>query len=225
MPSSSPSSARLMVLMEAPASRLMPPMVTLRRVKFISIVSITFACGNGAAGILQCPQVGGGVGLVAGFGASVLDDPPLVARNLRRSELERQLVDLAGELERQLVAVVHAGAGINADVEGLVDRHDERDRVRDRLAGNLLAVNGQHAAAALAIAGPVIFEIERDGVLARLERRAQPVPRTDAGFPAVSFQVQHVVYEDRLALQQIETVAAESAAEGRDHSFSAALRD
>src|SRR5712664_1420163 len=63
------------------------------------------------------------IGLVARFGAGVLDDPLLVARDLRRSKLVSQLVDLPGELERQLIAVVHSGAGIDADIEGLVDRH------------------------------------------------------------------------------------------------------
>src|SRR5215471_16799125 len=114
----------------------------------------------------------------------MLDNPLLVARYLRRSKLERQLVYLARELERQLVAVIHASSGINADVEGLVDRHQERNRVRDRLAGNLLAVDRQHASAALAKAGAIILEIERDGVLARLECGAQPVARAHARFPA-----------------------------------------
>src|SRR5215207_3200164 len=45
----------------------------------------------------------------------------LVAGDLRRSKLEGQLVDLAGELERQLVAVIHSGAAIDADVECLVE--------------------------------------------------------------------------------------------------------
>src|SRR5262249_22336156 len=117
------------------------------------------------------------VSLVACLATGMLDDPLLVARYLRRSKLERQLVDLAGELERQLVAVIHARAGINADVEGLVDRHQERNRVRDRLAGNLLAVYRQHAGAALAKAGAIILEIEHDGVLAGFERGAQPVAR------------------------------------------------
>ena len=43
-------------------------------------------------------------------------------RQLLRSEIEGQLVDLAREAERNLViAVVHRRAGVHADVEGFVD--------------------------------------------------------------------------------------------------------
>src|SRR2546430_5272643 len=111
------------------------------------------------------------IGLVARFGAGVLDDPLLVARELRRSKLEGQLVDLAGELERKLVAVIHSGAGIDADVERLVDCHQERNRVRDRLAGNVLSIPRQDAAAALARTRSGAFVIRRLGVLALLAGR------------------------------------------------------
>jgi hypothetical protein len=39
-------------------------------------------------------------------------------RNLGRSQFERQLVNLPREAERQLVAVVNAGAGVCAEVKG-----------------------------------------------------------------------------------------------------------
>ena len=53
----------------------------------------------------------------------------LLCRKLLRSEVEGELVDRAGELERRIVAILHqreAGAGVTADVEGLV--LGERDR-------------------------------------------------------------------------------------------------
>ena len=87
--------------------------------------------------------------------------------------LKVSLSSVAGEAERHLVVVVvDRRAGIDADVEGLVDRHQERDGVRDLLAGDLLAVDLQHAGAALAEAGSVVGEVEHDRVLAR--RRAPP---------------------------------------------------
>jgi hypothetical protein len=49
----------------------------------------------------------------------------IIAGQLRRPEVECQLVDLPCELERQLVAVIHPRAGIDADIEGLVDCHEE----------------------------------------------------------------------------------------------------
>ena len=62
------------------------------------------------------------------------------------------------------------GAGIAADVEGFVDRHEERDGVRNLLVGDFLAVHLQHAGAALAEAGSVVGEVEDDGVLTGRER-------------------------------------------------------
>ena len=73
------------------------------------------------------------------------------------------------------------------------------------LRGDFLAVHRQHAGAALAEAGAVVVEVEHDGVLARRERLL--------AFPAEALQVQEVVDEDRLALEQVEAVAAEAAAQ------------
>jgi hypothetical protein len=42
---------------------------------------------------------------------------------LRRPEFEGQLVDRAGELERQLVAVIHPRASIEPNIEGLINGH------------------------------------------------------------------------------------------------------
>jgi hypothetical protein len=72
----------------------------------------------------------------------------LFFRSLLRNQLDRQLVHFTGESERRLVVlVVHARAGIHPDIEGLVDRLDERNGVRDRLAGNSVAVHRQDAGA------------------------------------------------------------------------------
>src|SRR5947207_2582228 len=123
------------------------------------------------------------------------EPPPIRRRHLRRSELDRQLVDRAGELERQPVAVVHTRAGVHADVECFVKGHGQRYGVLDRLAIQLLPVHREHAGAAFAWAGTVVFEVEHDGVFAGLERFAEQVsadPATQPAFPADSFQVQHV---------------------------------
>jgi hypothetical protein len=54
-----------------------------------------------------------------------------------RPKIERPLVELAIEAERRLViSIVDAGARIDANIESLVDRYDERDGVRDRLLGD-----------------------------------------------------------------------------------------
>src|SRR4030095_5078856 len=96
--------------------------------------------------------------------------------NLRRPDLDRQLVERAGEAERHLVVVVvDRAAGVDAHVEGFVDRRYEGDGVRDRLLGDLRAIDAQDAGAALGEAGPVIGEIEDDAVLAGRQRvRAFP---------------------------------------------------
>src|SRR5579862_7239127 len=95
--------------------------------------------------------------------------------------------------------------------------------MRDRLSGELLAINRQHAGATLSGAGSVVFEVEHDGMLAWLERRAQPVAASHAGLPPVLLQIEEVVIEDRLAFEQVETVAAEAAAQRYNHSFRATL--
>src|SRR5690349_16374406 len=58
----------------------------------------------------------------------MLNGPPVVARELLRRELERDLVELPGEAERDLVVlVVHRCTGVDADVEGLINGHKERN--------------------------------------------------------------------------------------------------
>src|SRR3954470_13117597 len=74
--------------------------------------------------------------------------------HLRWFQLDCQLVELAGEAKRRLVVlVVHACAGIDSDIERLINRHEGRNGVWSGLPGNLLAVHGQDAGAALSHAG------------------------------------------------------------------------
>ena len=80
-----------------------------------------------------------------------------------------------------------------------------------------VAVHLQHAGAALAEAGAVVGEVEHDGVLARRERLL--------AFPAEALEAEQVVDEHRLALEQVQAVAAEAAALGDDHALAAALRE
>ena len=101
----------------------------------------------------------------------------LHVRVLLRFELEGQLVDLAGELERNIVAILQQrdpGAGVLADVEGFVLRERDRGGVFHGIPGHFLAVHGQHARAALAQARTVGLEVEDDGVLAGAPARALP---------------------------------------------------
>ena len=59
-------------------------------------------------------------GLVARFGAGVLDGALLVAGELHRPEFERQLVELAVEAEWNLiVVVVDWRARVDPDIESL----------------------------------------------------------------------------------------------------------
>ena len=69
-----------------------------------------------------------------------------------------------------IVVEVHRRAGVEPDVEALVGRHEERNGVLDRLAGDLLAIHAQHAGAALGEAGAVVLEVKYDGVLAFTQR-------------------------------------------------------
>ena len=93
-------------------------------------------------------------------------------RSFQGDQLDRQLIDLPGDLERRLVVVVvHARAGIHPDIEGLVDRLKERNGVRDRLTDNFLVIHRQYAGAAFTETGTVILEVKHDGVLAWSECR------------------------------------------------------
>src|SRR6266567_3873112 len=115
--------------------------------------------------------------LVCGLGDRICRGLLFLRRHLRRTELDGQLVDAPGELKRQLVALVHARAGVQANVEGFVNGHEQRNRVRDRLLGHLLPIHCEYASATLAWTGAVVFEVEYQRVLARRERLTEYVAR------------------------------------------------
>src|SRR5215471_14050581 len=105
---------------------------------------------------------------------------------LRSIDLQRELVELAGEAERHLVVIGHRRASVGADVKVLVPLQDQRDRALHALARHLLAVDLEHAGAAAADAAhvvegerarskAVVLEVELQLVLAGRERiRAFP---------------------------------------------------
>src|ERR1035437_2802965 len=103
-------------------------------------------------------------------------------------QTDGQLVNFAGELERDLIVlIVHRRAGVAADVEGLVPRHGQRYAVIECLRRNYLAIDLERAGAAFADAAdtvegqsteaePVILEVVLQRVLAWCERlRALPL--------------------------------------------------
>src|SRR5450631_371576 len=86
---------------------------------------------------------------------------------MRRSEVERHIGDLAVEPERHLIIlVIHPGARVDADIEALVARQQEWNRLRDLQSPHLLAVDLQYAGAALCDAGSIIGEVKHDAVFA-----------------------------------------------------------
>ena len=115
------------------------------------------------------------LGLLRHRGLQLLD---VLRRELRAVDLDRQLVQLAGERERGLVVrVVHARQRVGADVEALVPLQDHRDRVLHPLGVDRLAVHLQRAGAGLAQSAEAVegeragsharvLEVEFDGVLA-----------------------------------------------------------
>src|SRR5262249_5465293 len=106
----------------------------------------------------------------------------VVRGQLRRIERNRQLVDLAGKVERHLiVAVIHRRRPADADAEPLVDRPDQGNGPVQLLGGHGLAVHLQRPSATPAntaqvvvrqrrLTEPVVFEIELDRVLAGGQR-------------------------------------------------------
>src|SRR5579862_6244853 len=143
---------------------------------------------------------------------------------LLRFELESELVDLAGELERNVVAIFHqrdTGAGVLTHIEGFVLRERDRNGVLHGILGHFLAVHGQHPSSALAQLRTVGLEVEDDGVLAGFQFRA---------FPHRALQIEQVIKEHHLALvdaelafAQEQTVATEAPALGDNHAFGAAF--
>src|SRR5882724_2642185 len=82
--------------------------------------------------------------LIARAGHCLLHLLAFLCRHLGRSEVEGELVDLAGELERDIVAILQqrdAGTRVLADVEGFVLRERDRSSVLHGIPGDLLTVH------------------------------------------------------------------------------------
>src|SRR5262245_34933147 len=140
-------------------------------------------------------------------------------------EFERQRFDLAGELERSIVAIFQQrdpGARVLPDVERFVLWERDRSGVLQRVLGHFLTVHRQYAGAAFAQTRPVGLEVEDDGVLARVQL---------GPFPYRALKVEQIVEEHHLAapdaeltLAQEQAVAAEAPALGDDHALRPAFR-
>src|SRR5215468_11990703 len=139
-------------------------------------------------------------------------------RGRRRFECEGQLVDLPGERERHLVAILHhhdPSARVLADVKGFVLWECDRGGVLHGMPGLFLAVHVQHACTPLAQTCTVGLEVKHDGVFPRVQ--LGPPPRC-------AFEVEQIIEEhhlapakSQLALAQEQTIAAEAPAFGDDH--------
>src|SRR5271166_583226 len=96
--------------------------------------------------------------------------PFVLRRHLLRPELVVQLVDRPGEPEWDLVSeLIYGRSCIDSDVERLVNGHEQRNCVRNRLLRHLLAIHREHAGATLSRARSIIFEVKHDGVLSFAE--------------------------------------------------------
>src|SRR5262252_4157451 len=83
------------------------------------------------------------------------------------AELDLDLLERTRELERHLLQVVldDGRASVLADIERFVEREASRNGLLDLALRDLLAVHGERAGAALAVAGAIVLEVELDGVL------------------------------------------------------------
>ena len=163
------------------------------------------------------------VGRFVGNGRKLLG---LRGRVLLGFELEGQLVDLAGELERNIVAIFQQrdpGTGVLADVEGFVLRKRDRGGVFHGILRHFLAVHGEHARTPLAQTWTIRLEIKDDGVLAGFQ--LGPLPDR-------TLEVEQVIEEHHLApikasfsLAQEQTIAAEAPALSYNHALCATLGD
>src|SRR5262245_59582619 len=84
-------------------------------------------------------------------------------------QVDRDLLDFAGELERHVVTEVHRRAVVLAHVEALVEGDADRHRLFDPALRHILAVNEEGRCAALARPAAVISEVHLDRVLTRGE--------------------------------------------------------
>ncbi len=138
-------------------------------------------------------------------------------------ELDRELVELRGQRERRLVVrVVHAGQRVRADVEGFVPLQDHRQGLLHLLGLDVGAVDPEGSGPTLAHAAEVVegqracphavvLEVELHDVLAGGQHLGP--------LPLDAVEIDHVPQEHRLAVLEVEAVAAEPAARGQDHAL------
>src|SRR5271165_684793 len=158
-------------------------------------------------------------------------EPPADAVILFRSRLTRiefdgKLVNLAGEFEWCVVAILQKrqrGAGVHSDIEGLVFREGDRRAVLHGISGHFLTVHIKHACAAFAQTGFNWLVVELDCVLTGFQIR--PLPHG-------ALEIEQVVKKHDLASPKAEfafaeeqAVATEPPSLGHDHAFRSAVWD
>src|SRR5262249_34579525 len=145
--------------------------------------------------------------------ASTLDAKPMGHKQLTvrfrvllRFELESQLVDLACELEGDIVTILEQadpGAGVLTDVERFAFRERNRGGVLQRIPSHLLAVYRQYTGASLAQPRTIGPEVEDDGVLSSLQLRS---------LPRRALEVEQIVEEHDLAAAESKFALAQEQA-------------
>src|SRR6185312_3249045 len=123
-----------------------------------------------------------------------------------RPKLESELVDLAGELERRIIAMFQqgdAGSRVLADVESFVFRESDGGAMLQRIPGDLFPIHGEHTRTAVAYIVTVQLVIEDDGVLAGLEF---------GPLPGHALEVEQIVEEHDLAPADAEFALAQEQA-------------
>src|SRR5262245_21803779 len=123
----------------------------------------------------------------------------------RSLQIDGHLLDLAVELERGRVLLVHGRARVGADVERSAQAEGEALRLFEASLADLLVVDEQRQGAALAHASAVVLELPAD-----LRRAARKLL---AGHRAGDGSVEEVADEHGFAVAHVEPVAAVAAAE------------
>ena len=95
--------------------------------------------------------------LVARAVKSVLNDLPIILRELFWTGLHGELVDRAREAERDVViSIVDPGPCIHADIESLVVRNEKGDSVRNFLRIHVRTIHSEYACATFRNSGAVV---------------------------------------------------------------------
>src|SRR5262245_33373024 len=156
-----------------------------------------------------------------GFRFRLAQRLPLFGRQLFRFEDHDESLERARESNRHLVDIVldHGRSSVSPDVERLVEREANADRLGDLSFRHLLAVDEQGAGRALADAAAVVLEDEADDMLARRYRLVGGDTELVLGLVGKS------VGKGRLAVLQEQPPAAEATADrGQDAAGGASVR-